>query len=176
MPHPGQASGEHSYTYASTGFASASSATDVLAIGGKAGKLVNVKRIELTGKTTGVVDLTTIDVYAMRRSTADTTGTQVPLTAVPHRHDSPAASSYVTAFTANPGALGTLIGCVGSQRTTLATTVITPENNPAVFDFTRDIHPITLTSSDDQLCLNLNVVTIAGSALRVTVQLTERNT
>ena len=175
MPHPGQATGRHSYTASSTGFVAAGSATDILAIGGKAGKLVDVVRIELTGKTTAVTDLQCADVYAMRRSTADTTGTQVALTLVPHRHDSPAASCYVTAFTANPGALGTLIGCVGAQRTVLSTTV-NVANVPAVFDWTRDIHPITLTSSDDQLCLNLNGVTLAGNGLRVTVQLTERNT
>ena len=176
MPHPGQAGGEYTYIASSTGFASASTASDILAIGGKTGgRSVSVKRIELTGRTTGVVDAVAVDVLAMKRSTADTTGTQVPLAMVPTNSGFPAAHSYATVFTANPGALGSLVGCVGAQRLVMSTTAAAA-NVPAVFTFTGDIHAVTLNSSDEQLCLSLNGVTIAGSALRVTVQVTERAT
>ena len=172
MPEPSQALGEYSYSAATTGFAPAASATDVLAIGGASGKKVAVKRIELVGKTTGTDPVA--DVYLIKRSVADSTGTQVALTLVPNDSSFPAASGYVTAFTANP-TVGAAVGTVGATRF-VASTTATFQDSRAVFDFTGGIQPITLNSSNEQLCVNFNAVTIAGGALRAFVQLTERST
>lgn len=158
------ANGLFGYTAASSGFAPAASATDILAIGGKSGAVTRVRRIELVGKTTGLDPV--IDVQCHKRSTADTTGTQVALGVVPHG-PYPAASCYVTAFTANPTITNssTLLGVTQCVLGTSAQFGVLG----AVFDFSHD--PITLPTSADQVCLNLNGVTVAGGALRIKVDL-----
>lgn len=170
--HPGQAAGEWSFSAASTGLAPAASATDVLAIGGAANKITAVKRIEVTGKTTGLDPV--VDVILHKRTVADSTGDQVALTLVPHDSRGPAATCYVTAFTANP-TVGNSTGVIAVRRVVLSTTA-TFQDGAAVFDFTNDIAPVTLNSSNEQVCVNLNAVTIAGGSLRYTVQLTQRST
>lgn len=156
------------YTAASSGFAPAASATDILAIGGKAGAMTKVRRIEVTGKTTGVGENTIVDVLCHKRTVATSTGTQVVVSVVPNG-PYPAASCYVTAFTANP-TVGNSTGLLGATRLTLSTTAAAIfSDGDAVFDFSGD--PITLPTSADQVCLNLNGVTVAGGALRFKVDL-----
>lgn len=152
------------YTAATTGFASAATATDILAIGGKSGAMTKVRRIELCGKTTGLDPV--FDVICHKRTVADSTGTQVPITVVPNGPYK-AATCYVTAFTANP-TLGNSTGLLGVKQCILGTTAQF-NSRPAIFDFSHD--PVSLPTSDDQVCLNLNGITVAGGALRATVEL-----
>ena len=144
----------------------------MLAVGGAANKIVDVKRIEITGLTTGTGPV--IDVMLHKRTVADTTGTPVALTLVPHNSRGPAATAYINAYTANP-TVGNSTGVLAVARVTLSTTAVF-EDSRCVFDFTNDIAPVTLNSSAEQVCVNLNGATIAGGSLRYTVQLTERST
>lgn len=172
MPHPGNASGEFSYSAATSGLTPTSSATDIIAIGGKAGRKTYVKHLELVGLTTGTGPV--VDVLLFKRSVANTTGHEIDAPFTPHDSDFPAATATVTVYSTNP-TVGAAVGIVGATRVVLSTTA-TFQDSRAVFDWTGDVAPITLNTSEEQLCVNLNGATLLGPSMRFFVQITQRTT
>lgn len=142
------------------------SATDFFTIQGSATTVVRVKSIECSGTTTAAAS---IAVQLVRRSTANTTGTSTSPSLVPSDTTDPAGTALVKAYTANPGALGTIVG--GPLRagilttTTLASSPI--EQTPALgwtFGMNNDKEP-TLRGVAQTLALNLNGASISAGAL-----------
>lgn len=102
-------------TYSATiaALAPAASATDFFTLTGSATKTVWVHAAGCSGISTAAA---IANVAALKRSTANLTGTSTAPTAVPYDSTSAAATATVLAYTANPGTLGTLVGIVRGGR------------------------------------------------------------
>lgn len=85
----------------------AASATDFLTIVGSATKTVAVTRAECNGIGSTAA---TPEIFALRRSTANTGGTSTTPAPTTMDTNNAAATAVVRAYTANPGALGTVVG------------------------------------------------------------------
>lgn len=158
---------KHSRTYSSTvNVASASSATDIAYIAGSATSPVLVTRVIISGvqTTAGSVDFT-----LLTRSTANSAGTCTAATMVAHDPGDSAANAVVTSCTANP-TTGTLVGTVRRAYQLVPTAAGTSSVPPLVFDFGKEGKPITLTTSNKVLALNLGGVTVTGGTFSVTFE------
>ena len=95
-------------TYTSSGYSltPATSLTNLITLAGSATTTVRVLGAACDGvaTATGVTEL-----FAVKRSTADSGGTPVGMTTVPYDTGDPAASATITAYSANP-TVGTAVG------------------------------------------------------------------
>lgn len=91
----------------------AASATDFFTLTGSATKTIWVHGAGCSGISTAAARA---NVAALKRSTANLTGTSTAPTAVAHDSTSAAATATVAAYTVNPGTLGTLVGIVRGGR------------------------------------------------------------
>lgn len=145
--------------------------TDILTITGSATKTVKVNRILISGTQTNSGQA---HFYLIKRSTADSGGTSSTVTATSHDSTDAAATAVVTSYTANP-TLGTTVGTVR------AITLLIPSSNAA--SSTGSISAlelaqapqksIVLNGTSQQLVVNLNSISMAGSALDIVVEWTE---
>ena len=150
--------------------ACAASATDVAVITGSASRIVVPRRIVITGlQTVGLQVL----VLAIKRSTADTGGTPVAQTLVPHDSSSPAATGTVTSYTANPGALGTAVGTVRREQVFIQAPATVGVGGRIEWIFGRDSGLTVLRGVAQQLAINLNAVTVTGGVLDIQIELDE---
>jgi hypothetical protein len=171
--------GKPTYSAAKQGLVPAATPTDVFTIIGSASKIIRILRIEIVVTSTAATGAA-IDVLLLRRSTADTGGTSTTTALIPHDNLDPPATSVVTSYTANPGALGTIIG-VALRATklmpTLATSTATdfPLPDRVFWDFgNRPGKGIVLRGVADTLAINLNSVSLAaGASMSIGVELTE---
>jgi len=143
----------------------AATPTDVALISGSATKTVFVKKIILSGvQTTGAP----VEVLIIKRSTADTTGTPVAMTAVPRDSANAAATATpISTYTANPGGLGTAVGTVRREYI-MFPTAASGVPGTKEFVFGDGDQMVTLNGVAQQLCVNLNGVTVTGGQLCVT--------
>lgn len=152
------------------GLAAASAATDIFTISGSStpGRKVKVLRIEVSGIATASQ---AIAFNIVKRSAANTGGTATNPAAVAHEAVSGlSASATVTAYTANPSALGTAVGVLQAKRGTLLTAAAGSPASPTPFDFTTANSKFpTLNGPNEVLALNFNGQTAAGNALDVFV-------
>ena len=157
------------YRAAGSGFGLVATATDVSCIFGSATKTVKVLRCIITGiqTTSGL-----INVFVIKRSTANTLGTSTALTAVPLDSTSPAATATnILTYTANP-TTGTTVGTIDIARVYFAASTSTSDR--CVFDFTNtDGQPVTLIGTAQGLCINLNSITVTGGNMTVVWEWTE---
>jgi hypothetical protein len=142
---------------------------DVFTITGSATRVVHVTRMALMTVQTSAG----MNAWALvKRSTANSGGTSVLVTAVPADDAFPAATATVRQYTANPTA-GALIGNVWSGR------VAAPAPASAVTDsevspLTDRISPITLSGTADVLAWNFGGVALpAGLSVQASVWWTE---
>lgn len=145
----------------------AASATDVVEIIGSATTTVEITRVTIGGVQTTAGQVL---VNLLRRSTADTVGTQTAQTIVPHQATDAAAIAVIKAYTANP-TTGTLVGNVRSRRLPIgsATSLI-----PAtVYEFGENTKPLFLAGVAQTLCINLAGATVTGGTLDVEIEFTE---
>lgn len=155
-------------TYSAAGtITPAATATDILTIAGSATKRVRIRKISINGTqtTAGVVAF-----YCIKRSTLNSGGTSATPTKVPHDSTDPAATATVTSYSANPTGLGTTVGNVTVEMTTIEAPASGAMNDH--FDPTRDLDAakdFTLNNVNENLAINLNGVTITGGALAYTV-------
>jgi hypothetical protein len=92
-----------SYSASIPAFTPAATATDFITVTGATGKVVTVTSISITGTTTaGTLNA----LYIYKRSAANTGGTTAAVTPTIHDSLSPAPSSTVVSYSANPSALG----------------------------------------------------------------------
>lgn len=158
------------------GFAPAASATDFFTITGSATMVIRVKQLECTGTSTAAASTS---VQLVRRSAVDTTGTSTVQAGVPSDTNDPAVSTAtVRAYTANPGALGTIVGQAMRTGVLTTTTVASSpiETTPQfgwTFGLNNDKEP-TLRGVTQVLALNANAATFsAGSSINCDVLYTE---
>ncbi len=161
-------------TYGATisALASATSATDIFTIIGSATKTVRITRLEISGEATTAVS---IQVQLLTRSTADTTGTSTAPTVVPYDSASAAGTAVVKAYTANPGALGTLVGAIKSDFLYLsAPATATVGAEKLNFDFgNRPAQAVVLRGVAQTLVVNLGAVTVTGGSFDINIEWTE---
>lgn len=149
------------YSMATGSYTIPATPTDMVTICGSATRTIRVHRWFLSGtQTTAGINRFIL----AKRSAADTTGTFVADTIVPHDANSTAGTATVGHYTANPGGLGTLIGNVRSLLW------LTPAPASVVSDTVVDLlagvsianglEPVTLRGTASCLCLNF-----AGAAL-----------
>lgn len=153
-------------TYAASGtFTPAATPTDLVIIEGSSTKTVRIISFVLATTTTAAGS---VQLFLIKRSAADTTGTFVAATAVPLDSSNAASSANrVGHFTANPGALGAVVGTVNTKRVATPIAVpgamavadagveMVPVGNATVLD-----QPITLRGVAQTLAVNF-----AGAAL-----------
>lgn len=163
MQNVGSAAATYSSSFNVT---AAASATDIATLSGSATKTIYITKVIISGvQTTASLN----DILLVKRSTADTGGTSTAQTVVPHDSADAAASGIVLAYTANPAALGTLVGSFrrGYVPVSSAATVV-----PAivVFDFGDKGKPIVLRGIAQQIAINLNGVTLVGGAFDIDIE------
>jgi hypothetical protein len=146
------------------------SATDVFTISGSSTKTIKIYRVlfYLTA-TTG----SNATIIGLRRSSLNTGGTSTLLSNVPHDTTNAAGTAVVRSYTANPSALGTLIGnmftfgvYVSGGGTIGSIPFSYLIENPIA-------QPIILRGTSQLFAVNMSAVTFAGNSARATVIWTE---
>ena len=157
------------YSAASGNFTPAGSPTDVFYIQGVEGKKIHVISVVLSAsQTTGGQAL----INFPKRSSANSGGTAVASTKVPHSSKCPASTATVQHYTANP-TTGTLVGNVGSVKMYIpaVTEIIQP-----FIEFNMELlygTPIMLHAATEAFAVNLAAATLTGGSLNCTVTWTE---
>jgi hypothetical protein len=161
--------GNRSYSAGGT-VATALTATDIFTITGGDGVVTTPMRLRIGGIATAA---TSAAVSIIKRTTANTAGTATVITGV-YRDAATTepAKATVRTYTANPtvgtatapsgGTIMPIIVPLGTASAPVSDTVIDLSVN--------GLQPLTLRSSADVLCVNLNGVTIAGSSISLTVE------
>jgi hypothetical protein len=141
--------------------------TDIFTITGIAGTVVRVIRITITGTRTAAA---VSDMQVVKRSTANAGGTFAAVTAVPTDSLFPAAGATVLSYTANPAALGTLVGAVASSKMHIGSAGSGPVS-PLVFEFGKKMGVSgILRSASEVLAVNMNAVSVAGNNFDIFVE------
>lgn len=163
-------------TYAATGvgIVPASSATDVACITGGAGKVVRVLSIRVSGAGT----LVSLPVVVIKHATANSGGTAATSLAlpVPYRVDptdnAPVATT--TAYTANPTINDSTPGIIDAAVVTLQPSTAVG-GAPVQFTWLTHIYnePPTLRGITQQVCVNLNGVSVTSGSLSISFLWTE---
>jgi hypothetical protein len=158
------------FTAASAPFSPGATPQDVFTITGSATRRVQVTRFGIsTVQTTAGMNAWLV----VKRSSANTGGTSVLVTAVPLDDSYPAATATVRSYTANPTA-GTLVGTIWSGR------IASPAPATALAGTIQDVSAdrggsITLTGTTDVLAWNLNGVALPpGVSVQAYVSWTEQ--
>jgi hypothetical protein len=160
-----------SYSASIKGLTAATTPTDIFTIIGSASKTVTISRITISGQQSGPgVALFRV----IRRSAANTGGTSSTVTAVPNDTNNAAATAVVKAYTANP-TQGAAVGDVVSWEVSIpgtGQTAFTPFSQ--TFGAVPGQQGIVLRGVAQTLAINLNGVTMGGSALNITIEWTEQ--
>jgi hypothetical protein len=143
--------------------------TDIFNILGSASKTIRITKIVISGtQTTGAVR----DILLLRRSTANTGGTAVTMTAVKLDTNNVSATAVAKYYTAN-ATLGTLVGQVEAVRAFISTTSVAV--TPVVWEFgwRPPAQALVLRGVTDSISINMNSVTSAGNIYSISVEWTE---
>lgn len=162
QPPPSVSLTRPTYRAAIVGLVTAASATDFFTLTGSATKTVQVTRAECNGIASTAA---TPDVTALKRSTANLTGTSTSPTAVPLDSSSAAATAVARAYTVNPGTLGTLVGILNAAKVPLplaATGADLARSNFA--NAVPPAQPVTLRGVTQVFALNGNAATLGTAA------------
>lgn len=144
--------------------------TDLVVLGGSASKTIRVIRVRVTGnQTTAGINV----FFLIKRGAADTSGTPVAITPVPHDSNDSAVSASLNYYTANP----TINNTIGSVRTRrmLCPAPAGTTNDEIIWDFDGiNEKPVVLRGTAQQLALNFNGAALpTGMVLSVTMEWTE---
>jgi hypothetical protein len=144
-------------------------ATDIATLSGSASKIVKVTRITLNGEAAGGP---IVEVFFVKRSSANTGGTSTPSFGVPYDSLSAAATAVLTNYTANPASLGTTVGNVRIIKTEFAAPGGTP---PYIeIDFTvPGVQQLVLRGANEFLAINLNGFAQNNVGVTLSVEWTE---
>ena len=170
VPLPPAATPPATYSASIVGLATAATATDIFTITGSATKTVRVARIMVNGVQTTSAQ---VNVLIVKRSTANTAGTSTAPTRVPYDSASAAATATVLAYTANP-TLGTAVGTASASRAFIpGAATASDAQGLEIVSGGAGQQIMTLRGIAEVLAVNLNGVTVTGSAINVTVEWTE---
>jgi len=166
------------YTASSVGLVPASSATDIWCISPGASRNISIRSIKITG-TAGTAVTTPFLVY--RRVSLDTGGTPATSLALPVAAKlNPAdgtSTATLVAYTANPTVVDSSPVLMDVIQPTLAVTT-TANAQPPVTAYGETIgwftHGLILQkNTTQQVCVNLNGVTVSSGVLNITAQWVE---
>lgn len=163
------------YSASAEGIVPAASATDIFTINGSATKTIYIHKITVSGTRTAHAH---DRVILLKRSTANSGGTSVVRSIVPHDSVNDLATAVVRSYTANP-TLGTLVGNI--YAATVSFPAQTPSNAqgnggasvPWQWNYVDIGQPIILRGTAQQVSINLNSVTIAGGLLHFAIEWSE---
>lgn len=159
-----------SYSASAAAFTVATNATDIFLISGSASKTIRIHKIDVTGTTTSGSAIK-ITINLIKRSTANTGGTSVISTIVPHDSNNSAATAVARHYTANP-TLGTSVGIVRSVSTSFQGAGLT--DTALTWDFSDDGgQPIILRGTSENLAVNFNATSVVGSVISVSCEWSE---
>lgn len=156
----------------STGvFTTATSATDIFNFKGSSTKTVYIRKI--VWKQASFDAIGTHNVYLIKRSTANSGGTSVSLTAVPLDSGFASATASGVHYTANPS-VGTSLGTLAHVWCLCAAQQV-PQKYTTLFDSTKGGSPIVLRGTSESISVNYNGVTDAiGTSAVVDIEWSER--
>lgn len=158
-------------TYASsiTNLATAANATDVVTLSGSASKTIKIVEIGISGSATAAI---TLSVQLIKRSATNTTGTSTTPTVVPLDSANAAGTAVFRAYTANPGALGTVVGTIKAYKLLIDSTTIA--SNFVIYQHgSMPGQPIVLRGTGEFLGINFNATTVTGSSMCIYIIWTE---
>lgn len=166
-------------TYAATsiGLVPAASATDIACITGSATRVVRVLSVRISGSAGTLVSL---PVVITKHASANTGGTAATTTAlpVPYKFDTndATATATTTAYTANPTIVDAAPGLIDAGIVTFNVTTTTG-GTPFNFTYLTHIYnePPTLRGVAQQVCVNLNGISISSGLLAVSFLWTENS-
>lgn len=166
-------------TYAATsiGLVPAASATDIACITGSATRVVRLLSVRISGSAGTLVSL---PVVITKHASANTGGTAATSTAlpVPYKMDTTDATptATTTAYTANPTIADAAPGYLDIANVTLN---VTTAAGGTPFNFTYLTHiynePPTLRGVAQQICVNLNGVSVSSGVLAISFLWTENS-
>lgn len=161
----------------SIGLVPAASATDIACITGTATTIVRIQQIRISGSAGTLVSL---PVVITKHASANTGGTAALTTAlpVPYKFDNnnPAPLATTTAYTANPTIVDAAPGIIDAGTVSLNVTTAVG-GAPLAFSWTTRAYneaPV-LRGVAQQLCVNLNAVSVTSGLLSVSFMWTEQN-
>lgn len=154
----------HSAT--AVGFVTAALATDIFTIIGSGTKTIRIKKVRVSGTTTSGSPIK-VTIRLLKRSTANTGGTSSIVSAVPHDSTSAAGTSVARSYTANPTTLGTLVGAVRAQSTSVQAAGMP---DMVKWNFHDGGQPIVLRGAAENLAVNFGGVSITGPVISVYVE------
>lgn len=158
------------YSAASDGFTVASTPTDVFTITGSASKTIRIHKIKVSGTTTSGSAIK-LKISLVKRSTADSGGTSVSDTVVPHDSNNNSGTATVSHYTANP-TLGTTVGVVRSEQ--LGITNQGLSGGTVEWIFNESPHqPLVLRGTSQQLGINFGSTSVTGSVISISVEWSE---
>lgn len=168
-------------TYAaySVGLVPAASATDIFCISPGTSKNISIKKLILSG-TAGTAITTPVLVY--RRASLDTGGTAATSLALPVAApllaSDPASGATLTAYTANPTVNDSSPVLLSAAAVSFAVT--TTANYPTIIPFSTGVDMFERgvdlqKNTTQQICLNLNGVSISSGVLTVGIEWQESN-
>lgn len=168
------------YSAAFIGLVPPASATDTVCIAGSASKIVKVTSIKLSGSAGTLVSL---PVTLVRRASANTGGTAASTTANPantiSKRDTTqaAATATLVSYTAVPTIVDTSPTYLDTQTLTLPVTSAGTSSSVLNFNYASDIAnlnaPVTLRGIAEQVCLNLNTISVSSGVLNGVISWTE---
>lgn len=170
---------QRTYSAASVGLVPASAATDIFCINGSTTAAVSVKEIIISGTAGTAI---TTPVLLNRHASLNTLGTAASGLAlpvgVPNISTDSAATATLTAYTANPTINDAAPSLLAAPAVSFSQT--TGTNSPFILNggtlvdfFTKGYDIPKANPVVQQLCLNLNAVSISSGVLAISIQWTE---
>lgn len=163
---------KNTFSYSSTDITPAATATDVVTLVGSASTTIRVKKICVEGVATAP---STYDVYMIKRTTLDTTGTATQPAIVAHDSNQPTPLGVINLYSANPGALGTGVQ-FRSTHLYLGQAATSPTSGPQRCWQFGDIgeESIVLRGASQSVAINhAGAAVPAGASLYYTIEWTE---
>lgn len=163
------------YSAAAVGLVPAASATDILCLNGSASAAISLREIIISGSAGTAI---TTPVLLYRRVSLDTGGTAATGLALPvgvaNISTDSAPTATLTAYTANPTVVDSSPSLLVAPAVSFS---VTTGTNSATFipagsqvDFFSKGYDIPKGSTTQQLCLNLNGVTVTTGVLAISLQ------
>jgi hypothetical protein len=168
------------YSAISRALVPAASATDIFCISGSTTKNIIISRIEISG-TAGT--LVNAPFTLLRRVSLDTGGTAATGTALPaaspHNTGNATSTAVLTAYTANPTIVDSSPLYFRSTWLALPTTAAGTVQNSVIWFFGSEVeafdqHLDILKNTSQQVCVNLNAVSVSSGVLDISIQWTEQ--
>lgn len=159
------------YGFSVFGMTPAATATDIVTLGGAAGKVIRVRQIVISGVATANGN---VPIVIHRRTTANSGGTSTTPTPGQRDGTDDAATAVVRQYSANAASLGTSIAPIDGGRLGIsATGSASIDRFVAQYGWLNEKAPV-LRSATDFLAINLNGATLpAGLVMDVAIWWTE---